>query len=80
MKKTSKQGIAMKINPKTSGASEVACRIVNETFLALDGFAKMRAEMADSTYAAEHFAANLARIVDLELRAAKSSTEDEIIW
>ena len=58
--------------PEQCGASQLACNIVNNTFLSLDGFAAMRKQMEGTTYTAEHFGAELARIVDREL-APKSN-------
>lgn len=55
-----------KLTPDTCGASQLACNIVNNTFLSLDGFAAMRKQMAGTEYTAEHFGAELARIVDRE--------------
>ncbi len=55
------------ITPANSGASQIACNIVNNTFLSLDGFAAMRKQMEGTTYTAEQFGAELARIVDREL-------------
>jgi hypothetical protein len=61
------------ITPENCGASPVACNIVNATFLSLDGFKSMRCQMADdgTGYTAEHFAGELARIVDRELRKSR---------
>jgi len=55
---------------ENSGASRVACEIINNTFLSLDGFAGLRQQMAGSSYTAEQFAAELARIADREILAA----------
>lgn len=56
-----------KLTPDKCGASQLACNIVNNTFLSLDGFAALRKQMAGTEYTAEHFGAELARIVDREL-------------
>lgn len=61
------------LTPANSGASQLACNIVNNTFLSLDGFAAMRKQMECTEYTAQHFGAELARIVDREL-APKSKT------
>lgn len=53
--------------PEQCGASQLACTIVNNTFLSLDGFAAMRKQMEGTEYTAQHFGAELARIVDREL-------------
>ncbi len=58
------------ITPEQCGASQLACNIVNETFLSLDGFAAMRKQMAGTDYTAEHFGAELARIVDRNIQIA----------
>lgn len=58
------------ITPEQCGASQLACNIVNETFLGLDGFAAMRKQMAGTEYTAEHFGAELARIVDRNIQIA----------
>lgn len=55
------------ITPEQCGASQLACNIINRTFLSLDGFAAMRKQMAGTTYTAEQFAGELTRIVDREL-------------
>jgi len=62
------------ITPEQCGASQLACNIVNETFLSLDGFAAMRKQMAGTTYTAEQFGAELARIVDREIARRKVAT------
>lgn len=63
-----------KITPEHTGCSQLACDIINNTFLSLDGFAKMRREMDDTEYTAEQFAAELARVADrsitIDLQAA----------
>lgn len=56
-----------RLTPANSGASHLACNIINNTFLSLDGFAAMRKQMEGTTYTAEQFGAELARIVDREL-------------
>jgi len=56
------------ITPEQCGASQLACNIINETFLGLDGFAAMRKQMAGTDYTAEHFGAELARIVDRNIQ------------
>ena len=66
------------ITPEQCGASQLACNIVNETFLGLDGFAAMRKQMAGTEYTAEHFGAELARIVDRNLTAHISFANDVI--
>jgi hypothetical protein len=55
------------ITSQNSGASELACNIINNTFLSLDGFESLRKQMNSSEYTSEHFAAELARIVDREI-------------
>jgi hypothetical protein len=64
------------LTPENTGCSQTACNIVNKTFLSLDGFAKMRQDMADSTYTAEQFAAELARVTDREIRNGKMLSRD----
>jgi hypothetical protein len=56
------------LTKENCGCSELACNIVNSTFLSLDGFAALRAQMDSSEYKAEHFAAELARIADREIK------------
>lgn len=56
------------LTPDNCGASQIACNVINNTFLSLDGFEAMRKQMAGTDYTAEHFGAELARIVDRELR------------
>lgn len=60
------------ITPDNCGCSQLACNIVNNTFLSLDGFEAMRKQMAGTDYTDEQFGAELARIVDRELKAATS--------
>jgi hypothetical protein len=57
------------LTPEQSGASPIACEIVNETFLSLDGFAQLRRQCDDSQsgYDALAFAAEIARRVDWAL-------------
>ena len=55
------------LTPDNCGASQLACNIINNTFLSLDGFEAMRKQMAGTEYKAEHFGAELARIVDREI-------------
>jgi flagellar biosynthesis/type III secretory pathway ATPase len=58
-----------KVTPEISGASQLACDIINDTFLSLDGFRKLRRECdQDDTYPAIAFAASLARVVDRNLK------------
>lgn len=53
------------LTPLQAGASELACEIINHTFLSLDGFEPTRRSMDDDTsYPAIAFAASLARVVD----------------
>lgn len=66
------------ITPEQCGASQLACNIINETFLGLDGFAAMRKQMAGTDYTAEQFGAELARIVDRNLTAHISFANDVI--
>lgn len=56
------------LTTENTGCSQTACDIVNNTFLSLDGFAKMRHDMSSSTCNAEQFGAGLARIIDREIR------------
>lgn len=56
------------LTPENTGCSQTACNIVNKTFFSLDGFAKMRQDMVDTTYTAEQFGAELAKITDREIR------------
>jgi len=69
------------LTPENCGCSQVACNIVNATFLALDGFAKMRADMEHDQggYTAIHFAGELARVTDREIRDAELLTEDKAL-
>lgn len=64
------------LTPDNSGASQLACNIVNNTFLSLDGFEAMRKQMAGTTYTAEHFGAELARIVDRKIEKNEDWKED----
>ena len=66
--------------PEQCGASQLACNIVNNTFLSLDGFAAMRKQMEGTTYTAEHFGAELARIVDRELKDVTGSLKALLDW
>lgn len=59
------------LTPNNCGCSPLACSIVNETFLELDGFAAMRSQMKDSSYTAEQFAGELARIADRAIKSDK---------
>jgi hypothetical protein len=52
------------LTPENTGCSQTTCDVVNATFMSLDGFAKMRQDMDDSAYTAEHFGAELARITE----------------
>ena len=58
------------ITPTQSGASQLACDIVNNTFLSLDGFAALRKQMDSptSSYGSKAFASELARITDREIK------------
>ena len=55
------------LTPANCGCSQVACNIINHTFLSLDGFEALRNRMDATEYKAEHFAAELARIADREI-------------
>jgi len=55
------------LTPTNSGASQVACNIINNTFLSMDGFEPLRRQMNETDYKAEHFAAELARVADREI-------------
>lgn len=57
-----------KITPETTGCSQTACTIVNETFLSLDGFEALRQQCDSSSYKSADFAASIARIVDRVLQ------------
>ena len=61
------------LTPDNCGASQIACNVINNTFLSLDGFEAMRKQMAGTTYTAEQFGGELARIVDRELAAVESN-------
>lgn len=63
------------LTPANCGCSQLACNIVNNTFLSLDGFQAMRNQMAGTDYTAEHFGAELARIVDSEMRDANAKMQ-----
>lgn len=53
------------ITPQNCGASQIACDIINETFLSLDGFEPLRRQMdASGGYDSLAFASSLARIAD----------------
>ena len=65
------------LTPENTGCSQTACNIVNKTFLSLDGFAKMRQDMASTTYTAEQFGAELARITDREIKAGVGLNREE---
>ena len=71
----------MKLTPENCGASQVACNIVNATFLGLDGFAKMRQDMENDQggYDAIAFAAELARVTDREIRDSELLNENEAL-
>lgn len=56
------------LTPNNCGCSPLACSIINETFLELDGFAAMREQMKGTSYTAEQFAGELARIVDRAIK------------
>ena len=58
------------LTKENCGCSQLAIDIINNTFLSLDGFAALRAQMDSSEYKAEHFAAELARIADREIKEA----------
>ena len=66
--------------PEQCGASQLACNIVNNTFLSLDGFAAMRKQMEGTTYTAQQFGAELARIVDRELAGVTGSLKALLDW
>ena len=70
-----KTKIKQKITPETTGCSQTACEIINETFLSLDGFEALRQQCDDSTYKSTMLAANCARIVDRILQQ-QSNTSD----
>lgn len=74
------------LTPEKCGASQLACNIVNNTFLSLDGFAAMRKQMECTEYTAQHFGAELARIVDREtgelievMQEMVADLEDELV-
>lgn len=57
------------VTPECSGASQLACDIINATFMSLDGFEPLRKQMDQSVdYPAVAFAAELARIADREIK------------
>lgn len=58
------------LTPENTGVSQLACNIVNNTFLSLDGFEALRKQMdgPTSSYDSLAFAASLARIVENEIR------------
>ena len=57
------------LTKENCGCSELACTIINKTFLSLDGFEPLRRQMDATEYTAVHFAAELARIADREIIA-----------
>lgn len=64
-------GVVMtqRISPDKCGASQLACEIINETFLSLDGFAPLRKRMNSTPECdALAYAASLARLVDTVIR------------
>lgn len=69
------------LTPENSGSSQMACNIVNATFLSLDGFAKMRQDMEDDQggYDALAFAAELARVTDREIKDNELLNEDQAL-
>lgn len=59
------------LTPENCGCSQLACNIINKSFLSLDGFEALRRQMDEnSEYKAVHFAAELARIADREIDEA----------
>ena len=68
-----------RLTPENCGCSRTACEIVNETFLALDGFEALRRECDDSSYKAIQFAGSLARITDRVLKEQANAAE-QIQW
>jgi len=64
------------LTPDNCGASQIACNIVNNTFLSLDGFEAMRKQMAGTDYTAEHFGAELARVTDRETSGLLSALQE----
>jgi len=73
-----RSNITKLLTPEQCGASQLACNIVNNTFLSLDGFAVMRKQMEGTTYTAQHFGAELARIVDREIKSRITSLAKEM--
>lgn len=68
------------VTPECSGASQLACNIINATFMSLDGFEPLRKQMDQSVdYPAVAFAAELARIVDREIKKDKDRRYQEIL-
>ena len=59
------------LTPENSGASPLACEIVNQTFLSLDGYAALRKQLDGSTYDSLAFAASQARMIDGIMNQAK---------
>lgn len=65
-----------RITPEQTGASAVACDIINATFLSLDGFEPLRRQCDQSTdYPAVQWAASLAITVDRVLREHKEKAQ-----
>lgn len=69
-----------KLTPENCGCSRTACEIVNETFLALDGFKALRRECDDSSYKAIQFAGSLARITDRVLKEQAGTDPERLQW
>ena len=69
--KVNPEWILWACNPKHTGASDLACRIVRDTFLSLDGFEPIRKNNSDVL----GFAAELARKIDTSL---DNATEDAV--
>lgn len=72
--------MSQKVTPQNCGADEIACNIVNRTFLELDGFAPLRKQLdASGTNGTFTFACSLARVVHRELIDGLNKSVDRLL-
>ena len=70
----------MQVTPEQCGASQLACNIINNTFLVLDGFAPLRKQLdASENNGTLTFASELARVTDREIKAQRDEDHKRMI-
>lgn len=70
----------MQVTPEQCGASQLACNIINNTFLALDGFEPLRKQIENSeTNGVLTFASELARVADREIKQQQKIDQEKAL-